>query len=230
MSGRFLLILSLLLALFITVARGEGKYQSTRDGKTLVWNSDQKPGDAATWSGDRDREGYAHGFGQLVWYIKESGSDKPELYARYWGRMVNGKLEGPVNVHSKGQTRHAIFIDGSRVSGWTSGTASSSATARWNMMVADRRANAGPEPAPAEEVRRGEPESPAAGPRVERAAAVAQSSSAPQEDEDQMPPSTSNISQTNESIQELYKERWPKIDIDDSLRLLVFPPRTLRSL
>jgi hypothetical protein len=97
-------------------------------------------------------------------------------------------------------------------------------------MVADRRANAESEPAAAEETRRGEPESPAAGPRVERAAAVAPSSSAPQEDEDQMPPSTSNISQTNESIQELYKERWPKIDIDDSLRLLVFPPRSLRSL
>jgi len=229
-SGRLLLIFGSLLALFITVARGEGKYQSTRDGKTLVWNSDQRPGDVATWSGDRDREGYAHGFGQLVWYIKESGSDKPELYARYWGRMVNGKLEGPVNVHSKGQTRHAIFIDGSRVSGWTSGTASSSATARWNMMVADRRANAGPEPAPAEEVRRGEPESPAAGPRVERAAVVAQGSAVPQEDEDQVPQVASSISQTNESIHDLYKERWPKIDIDDSLRLLVFPPRTLRSL
>ena len=230
MSGRLLLIFGLLLASFITAARGEGTYQPTRDGKTLVWNSDQRPGDVATWSGDRDREGYAHGFGQLVWYIKESGSDKPELYARYWGRMVNGKLEGPVNVHSKGQTRHAIFIDGSRVSGWSSGTASSRATARWNVMVADRRANAESEPAAAKEIRRGEPESPAAGPRVERATAAAQGSGVPQEDEDQMPPSTSNISQTNESIQDLYHERWPKIDIDDSLRLLVFPPRSLRSL
>ena len=36
--------------------------------------------------------------------------------------------------------------------------------------------------------------------------------------------------ESDESIQDLYSERWPKIDIDDSLRLLVFPPRALRSL
>ncbi|OLD70717.1 MAG: hypothetical protein AUG90_00760 [Verrucomicrobia bacterium 13_1_20CM_4_55_9] len=35
-------------------------------------------------------------------------------------------------------------------------------------------------------------------------------------------------SESNESIQDLSSERWPKIDIDDSLRLLAFPPRLLR--
>jgi fibronectin type 3 domain-containing protein len=35
-------------------------------------------------------------------------------------------------------------------------------------------------------------------------------------------------SESNESIQDLSSERWPKIDIDDSLRLLAFPPRSLR--
>ena len=153
-----------MLALFVAVARGEGNYQSTRDGKTLVWNSHPQPGDVATWSGARDRDDYAHGFGLLVWYTKESGTDKPQLYARYWGRMVNGKLEGPVNVHSKRKTHYAIFIDGARVSGWAAGTAPSRATSRWSMMVAKRRMNAESEPASAEELRRGEPESPAAGP------------------------------------------------------------------
>jgi hypothetical protein len=35
-------------------------------------------------------------------------------------------------------------------------------------------------------------------------------------------------SESNESIQDLSGERWPKIDIDDSLRLLAFPPQSLR--
>jgi Fibronectin type III domain len=35
-------------------------------------------------------------------------------------------------------------------------------------------------------------------------------------------------SESNESIQDLSSERWPKIDIDYSLRLLALPPRSLR--
>lgn len=219
MAERLLLICGTLLALFVAVARGEGNYQSTRDGKTLVWNSDPKPGDVATWSGDRDRNDYAHGFGQLAWYIKESGSDKPQLFARYWGRMVNGKLEGPVNVHSKKITRYAIFIDGERVTGWAAGTAPSRATARWSAMTAERRTNAESEPASAEELRRGEPESPAAGPLPGK-----------EEGESQKIDREVHVLQSDESIQDLYSERWPKIDIDESLRLLVFPPRELRLL
>ena len=203
-----LLICGTLLALGITVARGEGNYQSTRDGKTLVWNSEPKPGDVATWSGDRDRDDYAHGFGQLVWYIKESGNDKPALYARYWGRMVNGKLEGPVNVHSKKTTRYAIFIDGERVTGWAAGTAPSRATARWSMMVAERRTNV-----------ESEPESPAAGPLPGK-----------EERGRQNVEGEVRALQSDESIRDLYSERWPKIDIDQSLRLLAFPPRELRFL
>jgi hypothetical protein len=207
-AERLLLICGTLLALGFTVARGEGNYQSTRDGKTLVWNSDPKPGDVATWSGDRDRDDYAHGFGQLVWYIKESGNDKPQLYARYWGRMVNGKLEGPVNVHSKKTTRYAIFIDGERVTGWAAGTAPSRATARWSTMVAERRMNA-----------ESEPESPAAGPLPGKEEAGSQKVEG-----------EVRALQSDESIKDLYSERWPKIDIDESLRLLAFPPRELRFL
>lgn len=222
MAGRLFLFWGTLLVIFALcreTARGEGHYQPTRDGKTLVWNSDPKPGDVATWSGSRDRNDYAHGFGRLVWYTKEPGFDKPQLYARYWGRMVDGKLEGPVNVHSKRKTHYAIFIEGSRVTGWINGTAPSRATARWSMMVA-KRSRANVEPASLGERPRGdqeaEPETPAAGPAEETAAAG-----------DQRSDDTSQNA-GKESISDLYDERWPKIDIDESLRILAFPPRTLR--
>lgn len=228
MAGRLFLVCGTLFVLTVEFARGEGNYQSTRDGKTLIWNNNPKPGDVATWTGDRDRADYAHGFGRLVWYTLESGADKPELYARYWGRMVNGKFEGPVNVHAKRKTHYAIFIDGTRVTPWSPGTAPTRATARWRNLVATRRTrgelqtNPEPESAFAErqanasadrtsDLRRDEPEAPAVGPESEQREAL-----------------TSQQSVRLESIQDLYTERWPKIDIDDSLRLLAFPPRTLR--
>jgi hypothetical protein len=190
------------------VARGEGAYQRTRNARTLVWNNHPKPGDEATWSGGRDREGYARGFGTLIWYTKETGSAKPALYARYWGRMIEGKFNGPVNVHSKKKTHYAIFDDGARTTRWTTGTAPSGASAKWRVAIARRRINS-------------EPESPAEGPSFQRSAAYAQGSGAPEEDRGQE-------SEPHESIQDLRSERWPMIDIDDSLRLLAWPPRSLR--
>ena len=207
MTGRLLWICGTLLVL-AQIARGDGNFQRTRDGKTLVWNNYPNPGDVATWSGSRDRDGYARGFGQLTWYTKERGFAKPQFYARYWGRMVNGKFEGPVNVHAKKQTRYAIFIDGARATSWSAGTAPTRANARWRALVAKRRPSV--EPVIARELRRGEPEAPAAGPAEQRS-------------EDRSLPS-----QANESAQDLWSERWPKIDIDESLRLLAFPPRSLR--
>lgn len=199
------LVCGAFFALTVGFARGEGSYQSTRDGKTLIWNSNPKPGDVATWTGDRDRADYAHGFGRLVWYTLESGADKPELYARYWGRMVNGKFEGPVNVHVKRKTHYAIFIEGVRVTPWSPGTAPSRATARWRTLVATRK----PRDKPQTQTE-AEPEAPAAGPAEEKVEGGRMKAG------------------SEESIQDLYTERWPKIDIDDSLRLLAFPPRTLR--
>ena len=190
--------------LFANVARGEGAYQHTKNGRALVWNNHPKPGDEATWAGGRDREGYARGFGALIWYTKERGFVRPQFYARYWGRMVDGKFEGPVNVHAKRTTRYAIFIDGTRATGWTAGTAPSRATARWRTLVARRRAIS-------------EPESPAAGPLGQMSEVTSQKS----ENRDRK-------SEAEESIQDLWNERWPKIDIDDSLRLLALPPRSLR--
>ena len=140
MNGRLVFVCCVLLG-FANVALGDGVYQRTRDGKTLVWNNSHKPGDEATWSGDRDREGYAGGFGTLTWYTvdSQSGFAEPALYARYWGNMVLGKLDGPVNVHSKRKTHHAIFADGARVTHWAAGPAPShlsaearTAIAKWN--------------------------------------------------------------------------------------------------
>jgi hypothetical protein len=187
--------------------RGEGKYQPTRDGKTLVWNNHPKPGDVATWSGARDPDDYARGFGQLTWYTKERGFVKPQLYARYWGRMVDGKFDGPVNVHAQRKTHYGIFIDGKRVTSWTRGTAPSRATARWRALVAKRRPNV-------------EPEAPAAGPMDQMSEVSGQRSE---------PSRTRGPSSSwNESIQDLWSNRWPKIDIDESLRVLALPPRSLR--
>jgi hypothetical protein len=106
--------------LFAGVALGEGDFQRTKNGKTMVWNSDPKPGDQATWFGDRDSEGYASGAGTLTWY-----TEKGTIYGRYFGNMVKGKFDGPVNVHSKGRTAHAVFADGKRMSRWTNGPAPS---------------------------------------------------------------------------------------------------------
>ena len=114
------------LNLFVaTIALADGTYQRTKDGKTIVWNQDPKPGDTATWSGDRDREGYAKGFGTLTWYTareRSGGEPRQTLYASYFGNMVRGKLDGPVNGHSKGVTAHAIFSEGKRTSRWAAGT------------------------------------------------------------------------------------------------------------
>ena len=225
MAGRLLLVCGIVLG-FVEVAQCEGNYQSTRDGRTLVWNSTPQAGDVATWSGDRDRDDYAHGFGRLVWYTREPESTEPQLYARYWGRMVNGKFEGPVNVHAKGKTHHAIFINGTRMTRWAPGTASTRANSQWQRLVAQRNqklefaANAqlrSSEPGSTSALRRGEPAAPAAGPSEQTSEVGGQRS-------DDGGLST----ETAESIRDLYNERRPKIDIDDSLRLLAFPPRTLR--
>jgi hypothetical protein len=102
-----------------------GSYQRTKDGKTLVWNNYPLPGDEATWSGERDAEGYATGAGTLTWFSVDwtirSDSDvppqkRPIMINRYTGNMVRGKLDGPVvHVDSNGKTVQLTFLDGRRV-------------------------------------------------------------------------------------------------------------------
>jgi hypothetical protein len=188
-TGRFLLVCGALLA-FANVVLGE-TYQRTRDGKTFVWNNHPKRGDEATWSGSRDRDGYARGFGTLTWYATESSSAKPALYARYWSNMIRGKLNGPVNVHSKRKTHYAIFADGARLTRWAVGPAPSrmvrpefvEAIKKQRALVAREAENV---ERPRTGTRAAEPQVPAEGPSR------------------------------------------PKIDIDNSLRLMALPPRSLR--
>jgi hypothetical protein len=108
----------------ITVAASpDGTYQRTRDGRTIVWNDNPKPGDSATWSGKRDRDGYALGFGTLTWYsARRDGNEiKETVFASFFGNMIRGKLDGPVNGHSKGETNHAVFRQGKRLTRWAGG-------------------------------------------------------------------------------------------------------------
>lgn len=223
-NDRFLFVCCALLA-FTSVALGDGTYQRTRDGKTLVWNNHPQPGDEATWSGDRDREGYAGGFGTLTWYSvdSQSGFAEPALYARYWGNMAQGKLDGSVNVHSRRKTHHAIFTDGVRMTRWAPGPAPMRASAQYHAAIAKKQAVSKLE-APAEgptsprhesvrmPERTGEPVDQSSENRGERLEVAGSPM--------QISPSTDQ----NSSIPD-----WPKIDIDDSLRILVWPPRSLRS-
>src|SRR6266566_2115701 len=124
MNIRSLFVCSVLL-LFASVAYGAGSYQRTRDGKTLVWNDSPKRGEEATWSGKRDKNGFAAGSGTLTWYKVEptivTGSNIPDArrYAvvinRYSGKMVQGKLKGAVTyVDANGKRLQATFVNGGK--------------------------------------------------------------------------------------------------------------------
>jgi ketosteroid isomerase-like protein len=103
----------------------DGSYQHTRDGKTLVWNDSPKRGEEATWSGKRDKNGFAAGSGTLTWYKVQptivTGSHIPDTrrYAvvinRYSGKMVRGKFKGAVAyVDANGKRLQATFVNGGK--------------------------------------------------------------------------------------------------------------------
>jgi len=134
------------LCLFATAAFGAaGEYQQTRDNKTTVWNASPKPGESASWAGGRDKEGYATGFGTITWY-NANGT----VYAVYYGNMVNGKLEGPVNLHMGNRTAHAYFADGGRATAWARGPAPSKMNVP-EALIAKRRKAESEQPKPREE-------------------------------------------------------------------------------
>ena len=128
-TARWLLIFSTLL-LFANGAYGGGTYQRVSDGKTLVWNDRPALGYEATWTGDRDSDGYASGQGTLTWFRVErpvvTGSNIPSdrrgrsaVVAQYSGKMVRGQLDGPVlRVDADGRTFHGVFVKGNRASDW----------------------------------------------------------------------------------------------------------------
>lgn len=130
---RFVFIYGALLFVLVNGAHAGGTYQRTKDGKTRIWNNNPQTGDMATWSGDRDKENYATGYGTLSWYTTQrkrvTGSNLPApqyiLLSHYSGIMVRGKLDGMVeNVDANGEIFHGTFIDGRKGSDWAAGPAS----------------------------------------------------------------------------------------------------------
>ena len=102
------------LVLFESIAYAAGSYQRTRDGQTLVWRDLPERGEEATWSGKRDKDGFATGSGVLTWYKVEpsivTGSNILDtrrymiLINHYSGTMVRGKFKG-LSLPSKGMEK-----------------------------------------------------------------------------------------------------------------------------
>jgi hypothetical protein len=130
-----LILFSGALLVCASAAFAQGEYQQAKDGKTLIWNDTPRPGETATWDGERDKENYASGFGALTWHTATG-----TVYGLYYGNMVHGKLEGPVNVHINGRTLHAYFADGGRVTGWGRGRAPSKMAVPEEAIVEKRKA------------------------------------------------------------------------------------------
>ena len=121
MNIRSLFVCSALL-LFASLVYGAGSYEPTRDRKTLVWNDSPKHGEEATWSGGRDKNGFAAGVGTLTWYHVErtvvTGSHIRDakryavVISRCSGKMVKGKFEGAVTyIDANGKKLQASSVN-----------------------------------------------------------------------------------------------------------------------
>ena len=228
-TGRSVVVGCILLLFVGTNAYADGTYQRTRDGKTLVWNQDPKPTDRATWSGDRDQDGYASGFGTLTWYTAKSQGDndsKATIYARYFGNMIRGKFDGPVNGHSKGVTGHAVFSDGKRLSRWAAGPVPS-----WNM---PRSLPSPPAAAtPKEAAKINEPSFNPPPPSYGVAALgrpVPDLDYLPEQSATDIPEEGPAEATTANPTSRSGPAPKPKLGIDESLRLLVGPPPPARAI
>jgi len=98
---------------------GGGMLQRTKESalfpSVLIWNNYPRPDDKAFWTGGHDANGYAEGQGTLRWYTRG------RFVTEYVGRMVRGKLDGPVkNTDASGKRFHGTFIDGVKSADWTS--------------------------------------------------------------------------------------------------------------
>jgi ketosteroid isomerase-like protein len=172
--GRILLCSWVFLAANAAYAR----YERTMDGKTKVWHNAPEERIQASWSGDRDEHGYATGQGTLTWFrIQrrwETGSLLPGTkfipIGQYTGKMVEGKLEGPVlSVDSKGNTYHAKFADGRKTGGWVAGSSSESRKAATGEEKPAKVVEAPAEgPAPSPNLERHVAEKPAATPAASK--------------------------------------------------------------
>jgi len=133
-TARCLFVCTTLL-LFANGAYGDGVYQHTRDRRTLIWNNYPRRDDEPTWSGERDSNGFATGYGTLTWYRVQravvTGSNIPSskgrtvgavVINRYSGKMVRGRFDGPVvNVDASGKMFHGTFVKGTKANDWVAG-------------------------------------------------------------------------------------------------------------
>lgn len=97
-----------------------------------MWNSFPQFNETASWTGHRDNDGYAIGYGTVTWFKSErsivTGSNIPAptkssiVVGRYSGRMVRGKFQGQVaRIDPNGRVFHSAFVNGSKTSNWIEG-------------------------------------------------------------------------------------------------------------
>ncbi|MDQ2824728.1 MAG: hypothetical protein M3R29_04705 [Verrucomicrobiota bacterium] len=220
---RYLFVCAVLLV-FAPAAFADGEYQRTKNGRTMVWNNDPKPDDEAAWTGGRDREGYATGFGTLTWYtgpkqtVKRLGIlpvTKSGVYARYFGNMVRGKFNGPVNVHTNGKTAYAVFVDGVRTDRWVAGPAPLRKMPQPRVEVARQEATA---EAAAKRSNVADPAAPAEGP-VHRAEDRGQRTEV----------SAQRLESADRTVSKPVTNKKPRTEMDESLSALVGPPSSLHT-
>lgn len=154
---RLILIFCILLALASGQTFAAGEFQKARDGKTMIWNWQAKAGDTADWSGGRDKDGYATGFGDLTLYNTDG-----KTFGLFYGKMAHGKFEGAVNVHTGSRISHAYFVDGDRVTTWARGAAKSNMTDSEAAVVEQKKVEAEKEAAKKEKLANAEAEKEAA--------------------------------------------------------------------
>jgi hypothetical protein len=153
--------LILICCVLVAFAPGQifaaGEFQKARDGKTMIWNWQAKAGDTADWSGGRDKDGYATGFGDLTLYNTDG-----KTFGLFYGKMAHGKFEGAVNVHTGSRISHAYFVDGDRVTTWARGAAKSNMTDSEAAVVEQKKVEAEEEAAKKEKLAKAEAEKAAA--------------------------------------------------------------------
>jgi hypothetical protein len=240
MNARTYFVYTAVLLMFANVAFGEGAYQRTKPGKgvtkSLVWNNHPTAGDAFTWSGKTDKDGYATGEGTLTWYRRkqlfQTGANLPfarqVVAGRYTGKMIRGKLNGSVvKVDDEGHTFHGKFVDGQKTGDWSARPAPSPSPPGATVdqprdepvqrdAVVEVPAEGSSAEAKTENVQRSIEEPPAEGPS---AAAKAENAQHPKTE---TPTSATAATDSGHRVKPVSSE------YDDSLRELLGPPSKLR--
>jgi hypothetical protein len=176
---RLILICCVLVAFAPGQTFAAGEFQKARDGKTMIWNWQAKAGDTADWSGGRDKDGYATGFGDLTLYNTDG-----KTFGLFYGKMAHGKFEGAVNVHTGSRISHAYFVDGDRVTTWARGAAKSNMTDSEAAVVEQKKVEAEKEAAKKEKLAKAEAEKEAAKKeRVAKAEPVATPAATPKKEQ-----------------------------------------------